>query len=212
MVEESTAARPYARAVFELAQAQGQAQQGQRQNIRAKRGQIKKDPAQDTPVQDIPVQDIYEHWSEMLKFMAACAYDPLMRAVLDSPRLTSEQAAELFISVGEGRLDQQADNFIRVLAENRRLILLPEIAALYEYYRQEAQGTIEAEVIAARKLKAEQLKTIIRVLKARLNREVSLTARIDKNLLGGVIIRAGDLVIDGSIRGRLDQLATALTR
>jgi F-type H+-transporting ATPase subunit delta len=156
-------------------------------------------------------QKQYDHWSEMLAFMAAVAHDGTMRAVLDSPRLGEEQAAELFISVCAKRIDDQGRNFIRLLAENRRLTLLPEIAALFEFMRREAEGKIDAEVVSAKEISKEQIAAIAKALKARLGREVNLTARTDESLLGGAVIRAGDLVIDGSIRGSLNRLSTVLS-
>jgi len=155
-------------------------------------------------------QKRFDRWSEMLTYMAAVAHDGGMRALLDSPRLSHEQRAEIFISVCEDRLDDEGRNFIKLLAENARLALLPEIAALYEFMRREAEGKIEAEVVSAQEISKTQTEAITRALKARLGREVHLTARTDESLLGGAIIRAGDLVIDGSIRGRLNKLSTAL--
>jgi F-type H+-transporting ATPase subunit delta len=155
-------------------------------------------------------QGEFDKWSQMLAFMAAVVHDSTMRAVLDSPRLDEEQAAQLLISVCEERIDDQGRNFIRLLAENRRLSLLSEIAALYESLRREAEGKIDAEVISAQDIDESQLGAIARALKKRLGREVHLSARTDQSLLGGAIIRAGDLVIDGSIRGRLEQLSTVL--
>jgi F-type H+-transporting ATPase subunit delta len=153
----------------------------------------------------------FDHWSEMLGFMAAVAHDRTMRIVLDSPRLSEDQAAEMFISVCEERIDDEGRNFIKLLAENRRLTLLPEITALYEFMRSEAEGKIDAEVVSAKELDEAQIEAINKALKARLGREVHLTTRTDKSLLGGAVIRAGDLLIDGSIRGRLNQLSTILS-
>ncbi len=178
MAEFTTAARPYAKAAFELAQA----------------------------------TDRFEPWSDMLSFMAAVAHDPTMRAVLDSPSLTKQQAADLFISVCKEQLDLQGENFIKLLAENRRLTILPEIAALFAFYRSEAEGKIDAEVVSAQEITEKQLTTITAALGKRLGREVIVTARTDPALLGGAVIRAGDLVIDGSIRGKLNKLATAVSR
>ena len=154
----------------------------------------------------------FEKWSEMLGFMAAVAHDPEMHALLDSPRLTSEQAAEMFNSVCAEHLDEEGRNFVKLLAENRRLVLLPEITALYDFYRSEAEGKVEAEVISAQEVTKQQLAMIAEALKTHLGREVKLLARTDSALLGGAIIRAGDLVIDGSIRGKLSKLASVLSR
>ncbi|HEX2237436.1 MAG TPA: F0F1 ATP synthase subunit delta [Gammaproteobacteria bacterium] len=156
-------------------------------------------------------QQQFDHWSQMLAFMAAVAHDGTLRAVLDSPRLSEAQAAELFISICQERIDEQGRNFIKLLAENRRLTLLPEITALFEFMRREAEGKIDAEVVSAKEISQAQMEAITQALKARLGREVNVTARTDASLLGGAIIRAGDLVIDGSIRGRLNQLSTALS-
>lgn len=177
MSELTTAARPYARAAFDVAKANGE----------------------------------QEKWTEMLTFMAAVVYDPTMRAVLDSPRLSQQQAADLFISVCEEQINERGKNFIKLLTENDRITLLPEIAALYQHYRADAEGTIDAEVISASKINKSQLSKIAAALKKRLGKEVRLTSRIDAALIGGAVIRAGDLVIDGSVRGRLDKLSTALT-
>ncbi len=156
-------------------------------------------------------QKDFDRWSKMLVFMAAVAHDGEMRRVLDSPRLSEEQAAEMFIAVCEERIDDDGRNFVRLLAENRRLQILPEITALYEFLRHEAEGKIDAEVVSAQEISDEQKKAIAKALKERLGREVNLTTRTDEALLGGAVIRAGDLVIDGSIRGRLNRLSLALT-
>lgn len=177
MSELTTAARPYARAAFDVAKANSE----------------------------------QEKWTEMLTFMAAVAYDPTMRALLDSPKLSQQQAADLFISVCEEQINQRGKNFIKLLAENDRITLLPEIAALYQHYRADAEGTVDAEVISADEVSESQLTKIAASLKQRLGKEVRLTSRIDESLIGGAIVRAGDLVIDGSVRGRLNKLSTALT-
>ncbi len=177
MSELTTAARPYARAAFDIATNHGEQQQ----------------------------------WTDMLEFMAAVAYDPSMTALLDSPGLSQAQSAEMFISVCEEKIDQRAKNFIKLLAENDRIKLLPEIAALYEHYRADAEGSIDAEVISASETSEEQLTKIAVALKARIGKEVRLTSKIDPTLIGGAIIRAGDMVIDGSLSGRLKKLSTTLT-
>jgi F-type H+-transporting ATPase subunit delta len=100
---------------------------------------------------------------------------------------------------------------VRLLVENRRLGLLPEIIAQFESLRAEAEARIEATVVTPFPLAATQMKTINESLRRKFGREVNLTTETDKSLLGGIVIRAGDLVIDGSIRGRLAELATHLS-
>lgn len=149
-------------------------------------------------------------WSGMLALLAAIADDPAMRRLLDSPHLTESQLADLFIGIGAERLNDKCGNFVRLLAENRRLGILPEIAALYEIRRQEAEGTIKAELITAFPASAAQQARIEESLRRRLGRDVELSCTTDATLLGGAIVRAGDLVIDGSVRGKLERLGTTL--
>lgn len=149
-------------------------------------------------------------WSGELQFAAAIALDPTMADTIDSNRLTKAELAERFIGIGAEQLSEEARNLVRLLAENRRLSLLPEIAAVYEVLKAEAESTVEAEMVSAYPLDDAQRDRIAEALKARLGRKVSLSATVDESLIGGAIIRAGDLVIDGSVRGKLGRLATAL--
>jgi F-type H+-transporting ATPase subunit delta len=155
-------------------------------------------------------QHALKDWSEMLLLLAAMAEDPAMQELIDSPHLTETQLADLFIEIGGERLNDKCRNFLRVLAANRRLPLLPEITALFELQRQEAESTIQAELVSAYPASEEQQAKVIDSLRKRLGREVRLTCSTDSALLGGAIIRAGDLVIDGSVRGKLERLGTAL--
>lgn len=151
-------------------------------------------------------------WSEMLTLAAAVARDPQMSRLVDNPRVPRERFVEFFLDVCGKKLDQDGGNFIRLLTENHRLALLPEIATLFEALRADAETRVEAEVVSATAVGAEQLKTIAAALKQRLGRDVTLATRLDPSLIGGIVIRAGDLVIDGSVRGKLSALATHLTR
>jgi F-type H+-transporting ATPase subunit delta len=151
-------------------------------------------------------------WSAMLKLASAVARDPQMSRLIDNPRVPRERFVEFFLDVCGKKLDQDGANFIRLLAENRRIQLLPEIAALFEALRAEAETRVEVEVVSAAGVAPEQLQAIAAALKARLGRDVSLATRLDPALVGGIVIRAGDLVIDGSVRGKLDALATHLTK
>ena len=149
-------------------------------------------------------------WSEMLSLLAAIADDAGMHELIDSPYLTEKQLADLFIEVAGERVNENGANFVRVLAANGRLKLLPEIAALFEIQRREAEGTVQAELVTAFPASEAQQAEIIASLGKRLGRDIELSCSTDTDLLGGAIIRAGDLVIDGSIRGKLERLGAAL--
>ncbi|MFC5694548.1 F0F1 ATP synthase subunit delta [Pseudomonas sp. GCM10022186] len=149
-------------------------------------------------------------WSAMLGLAAAVSQDDTMQRVLKAPRLTSAEKAKAFIEAVGDKLEVQAQNFVHVLSENGRLVLLPEIAEQFELYKAEQEKSVDVEVTSAFALSDEQQDKLAKVLSARLSREVRLHAVEDSSLIGGVVIRAGDLVIDGSVRGKLAKLAEAL--
>ncbi|MEN8205224.1 MAG: F0F1 ATP synthase subunit delta [Pseudomonadota bacterium] len=149
-------------------------------------------------------------WSEMLSLLATFADDATMSELIDSPHLTETQLADLIIQVAGDHINEKCANFIRVLAANGRLKQLPEIAALFEIQRRAAEGTVQAELVTAFPASETQQTEVIASLRKRLGREVELSCSTDAGLLGGAIIRAGDLVIDGSVRGKLERLGAAL--
>ena len=149
-------------------------------------------------------------WSDMLGFAAAVSRDTDMQEAIDSPNLTVDQQADLFTQVCGDNIDDQGRNFIKLLAENRRLTLFPEIAALFETMRADAEGTLEATVISAKPMSDAQQQELAAALKTRFSREVVLQVETDESIIGGAIVRAGDTVIDGSVRGRLEKFAHAL--
>jgi len=171
-------ARPYARAVYELAKE----------------------------------KDSFDKWTDMMLFLSTVVQDEAMIDVLDSPKLTDEQKAELLLAISKGQVDDQGKNLINVLSENDRLSLIPEICTLYEVYRDEDKGVVEAEVVSAQTLSKDDEKKLAAALTKRLGCEVKIVSKVDETLLGGAIIHAGDLVIDGSIQGRLSKLASSLAR
>ena len=117
----------------------------------------------------------------------------------------------LITDVAGAKLDAKLANFVRVLADNRRLALLPEIAARYETLRAVAENTVDVDVVSATALDAAQQEKLNASLSTRLKRRVRMRISVDPTLLGGLTVRAGDLVIDGSLKGRLQRLATDLT-
>lgn len=149
-------------------------------------------------------------WSEMLLSLAETVSHPEIHAVITSPRFLKSQIEDLMESVLGKEANIQQRNFVRLLIENRRLLLLPEILVLFEKLKSDAEKTIDVVVDSAFELSAAQQDRIISSLKARMGRQIRLVCRVDKELLGGVVIRAGDKVIDGSARTRLGELANAL--
>lgn len=149
-------------------------------------------------------------WSDMLDFAAVVAMDDTMQSYIGNPAIEQDTLTRLLLEVCGDTLNALGQNFMKVLVANKRLNVLPQIARLYNELRAEAEKTVDAEVISAFPLSDAQQSSLIEGLKRRLGREVKLTSKVDENLLGGAIVRAGDLVIDGSVSGQLDKLATSL--
>jgi F-type H+-transporting ATPase subunit delta len=147
-----------------------------------------------------------------LQLAAIVVTDPSVAALVGNPKVSKSKLAELVTSIGGSDAGGEFSNFIHLLAENGRLSVLPEIAQLFAQYRAEQESTIEAEVISASALNDSQKQAIIVSLKKRLGREVTLQCSTDESLIGGAVIRAGDLVIDGSITTQLNKLALAVAR
>ena len=124
--------------------------------------------------------------------------------------MTAADLADLIIDVAGAKLAVGMQNFVRVLAENHRLLLLPEISAHYEELRSAVENTVDVEVVSAVPLDTAQADKLKQALSTRLKRQVRMRTAVDSTLLGGAVVRAGDLVIDGSLQGRLQRLATEL--
>lgn len=149
-------------------------------------------------------------WSEMLRLVAEAASNKEVAQFLLNPSLNSNDKAALLLEICQAKIDDQSSNFIKLLSDKSRLPLIPVIAGMYEAFKAEQEKSVEAVVTSAFKLEAEQQQLLVDALRKRLDREVTLKVEIDKQLIGGVVIRTGDLVIDGSIRGKLAKLAESL--
>lgn len=176
MADFRTAARPYAKAVFEMARESGN----------------------------------YDVWSDRLDFLSSAVQTPELSAMLSTPNITQQARFELLEKVAGDKLDDQGKNFIRLVSENNRVDLLPDISGIYGMLKAEAEGEVEAQVTSAFELEPAQSEKIAAALSKRLNRKVKIVSSVDKDLIGGAIIKAGDLVIDGSIRGRLTKMSQNL--
>ena len=176
MAEPSTIARPYAEAVFRLADAQGK----------------------------------LAEWSGALANLSSVASDERIRAAIGDPNLPAAKVAGLFISILSGKLSGDAENLVRVLAENGRLDVLAEVRAQYEALKNEREGVVEADVYTAFDMDEAQLADLVARLEKKTGRRVKARVNLDKDLIAGVKVVLGDKVIDGSARAQLGALESAL--
>ena len=149
-------------------------------------------------------------WSGALANLSAVAADARVKAAVGDPNLSATKVAGLFISILTGKLTGEAENFVRVLAENGRLDVLAEIRAQYEALKNEREGVVEAEVYTAFELDPAQVADLVSRLEKKTGRKVKARVSLDKSLIGGVKVVIGDKVIDGSARAQLGALETAL--
>ena len=149
-------------------------------------------------------------WSDTLALLAEVAADEAMIEIINNPDISSEQTVSLIVDICKDNLDEQGINFVRLAAENDRLEVIPHIAQSFAAMCAEEGGSIEAQVISAYAVNATQKKSITEALKKKLGREVTIKTETDKSLIGGVIIRAGDIVIDGSVKTQLEKITHSL--
>ena len=149
-------------------------------------------------------------WSTALANLAAVAADARVRAAVGDPNLPAGKVAGLFVAILAGKLSGDAENFVRVLAENGRLGVVTEIRAHFEALKNEREGTVEAEVYTAFEMDPAQVADLVARLEKSSGRKVKARVSVDKSLIGGVKVVIGDKVIDGSARAQLSALENAL--
>jgi F-type H+-transporting ATPase subunit delta len=154
---------------------------------------------------------VLSDWSRALHTAAAVVADPRVASLLGSPHVTAKRLADLIVDIGGARLGGEWHELVLALAQNGRLAVLPEIATLFDAFKDEAEGVVDVTVTAATALDEKQQQTLSTALARRLKREVRLHSAVDASLIGGAVIRAGDLVIDGSLRTRLERMAFELS-
>lgn len=150
------------------------------------------------------------NWSSMLGFAAQLASDAGFAAFLARPTLTTQQQAELFLQATGDALTPEARNFVSYVIANKRLAALPAISSLFEGLKADAEQSADVDVTSAFTLTDAQQAALTQDLMRKLGRQVKLSTQVDASLIGGVVVRSGDLVIDASVRGRLSRLAAAL--
>ena len=178
MTDFTTAARPYANAVYDIASQ----------------------------------TSALDSWSDALTNLASVVSDVQMSELLQDPETGKQQKGEVVIQVLGDKLDEQQQNLVKLMAENGRLSIMPDVRDQFEVARAKAENKVEAEVISAFELSAQQTDELVNTLKNKLGCDVTLTTTIDESLIGGIVIKAGDTIIDASMKSQLDSLALSLGR
>jgi len=178
MSDFTTAARPYANAVYDLASEAGS----------------------------------LDSWSDALANLATVVADAQIADMLTSPGLGKEDKGRLVLEVLGDKLDGKQQNLVRLMAENGRLGLMADVRDQFEVARAQAENKVEAEVISAFELSNEQTEQLASTLKNKLGCDITLTTSVDPSLIGGVVVKAGDTIIDASMKSQLDSLALSLGR
>ena len=151
-----------------------------------------------------------DQWSDMLAFVAAIMQDDTLKAVVNNPNMTDAQITALVLDIAGERVSGEGANLVRLLVENDRLGIVAQIAQQFEELKSREQGRLDVLVTTAFPLNEGQSGAIASALKEKLGRDINITSVEDPELIGGMHIRAGDLVIDGSVQGQLKQLANEL--
>ena len=177
MAEVTTLARPYAEAVFKLADQSGG----------------------------------LANWAAVLARLTEAAGNADLHAAISDPKIPSDKLVDLFVATVGGTASAEVSNFLTLLARNGRLALLPQIHDQFETMKRDREGVLQAEITSAFAMDDAQLASLVSDLETKYNRKITPHVTVDKELIGGVIIAIGDEVIDASIRGKLQHMATALT-
>jgi F-type H+-transporting ATPase subunit delta len=149
-------------------------------------------------------------WSEQLAFLSAVMNSKEMSALVGNPKVKKDRLTDLLLDVSKGHIDNEGVNFLKLLVQNNRLALLPDIAKLFEEQKAEDEGYIAVEVLTAFAFTKEAQQKFAATLEKTLSKKIHMNVTLDKSLIGGVLVRAGDRVIDGSVRGQLQNLQKAL--
>ena len=178
MADNASIARPYAQAVFDLAQE----------------------------------TNSFDEWSAALSHLTAISNDDDFSALVSDPRVESSRITDLLVDLCKDNLPEGGDNFVTLLVQNGRVDALTDIEQLFNELVAKAKAIVNAHVTTAIALTDDQKSSLASALESRLGLKVEIEETVDVSLVGGAIVKAGDLVIDGSAKGRIEKLTTALLR
>jgi F-type H+-transporting ATPase subunit delta len=176
MAEVAALARPYAEAVYLLAEEKNQA----------------------------------DEWSETLEFLNQVTSDKLLKQLADNPKISKEMLEKAMMGICQGQLNDEGLNFVKLLIKNNRLQLVAEITGQYEVKKAEKSGLLDVTVTSAFPMSGDDVKELTTSLSASFGKQVKISVEEDSSLIGGMVIRVGDKVIDGSLSGQIQQLANKL--
>ncbi len=151
-----------------------------------------------------------QQWSQWLEYLEVLTTDAEMDAFIRSPKSSKRMVADLLVDIASDRIDDEAKNLIELLAMNKRLAIVPDIRALFEQYRADDEGSVNVQVTVAYSLEDNERNTIISALQVALDKKIQIEAIVDPSIIGGIVVRAGDQTIDGSVLGNLKRLEKLL--
>jgi F-type H+-transporting ATPase subunit delta len=150
------------------------------------------------------------NWSDTLVLLSAVIQDEHIKSIIEDSKVLDSEREDLILDICKGKLDENGSNFVKLLVENKRLLILPEISQFFEELKADAEGLIEAEIIMAEKPNQKTVDDLLKSLEKKFNKKIEGKVVIDKNIIGGTKIVVGDSVIDASVRAQLDNLAFTL--
>ncbi|MBS0498034.1 MAG: F0F1 ATP synthase subunit delta [Gammaproteobacteria bacterium] len=151
-----------------------------------------------------------EQWSKTLRLAASVVEHDDVRPLIGNPVITTKQLGEIFIEIGKGKFNSEAHNLVMLLAENKRIFILPQISQLFEQLKAQHEGVLEAKIVSAFAMEGKQLKKLVDDLEQKFKRKIDAQVSVDPELIGGVKVEIGDEILDASVRGKLEAMAIAL--
>ncbi|MBS0300510.1 MAG: F0F1 ATP synthase subunit delta [Proteobacteria bacterium] len=149
-------------------------------------------------------------WSKVLQLAAAVAENENVKSLIGNPVISAKQLSEIFIEIGKSKFNSEARNLLMLLAENKRIVILPQISQLFEQLKAQHEGVLEAKVVSAFEMEGKQLKKLVEDLERKFKRKIEAQVSVDSELIGGIKVEIGDEILDASVRGKLEAMAIAL--
>ncbi len=154
--------------------------------------------------------DSLAQWSKILHLCASIAENDQIKLLIGNPTVSADKLGTIFLEIGRGKFSEEAKNLIKILTENKRILILPQISQLYEQLKAQHEGILEAKIISAFALEGKQLKKLVENLEQKFKHKIEPQVSIDPELIGGIKVEVGDEIFDASVRGKLEAMAIAL--